>query len=1108
VDDDCDGFLDEAPGVGQPCFGGVGACAREGRLVCGPEGGVVCDAIPGGPSEERCNAIDDDCDSEVDEENPGGGTACESDLLGVCNAGIMMCDLGAFICQPEVDPEVETCNNFDDDCDGVIDEAEGTGTPCAVGIGACRRTGRRLCGPAGDLICSAEAGAPAVERCNGLDEDCDGLADEGNPGGGIACDTGEFGICAAGVVNCRNAQPICERAAEPGAESCNGLDDDCDQVVDEAEGVGDECTAGVGACLRDGRRICGPNGNVICSALAGVPFEERCNDVDDDCDGETDEGFELGADCTVGVGACQGPGTTVCAENGLDLACDGLAGQPAAETCNATDDDCDGLIDEENPDGGGECDTDLDGTCASGVLNCTDGELLCSQSVFPRREVCDETDDDCDGRVDELYGTGEVCDAGTGACLREGLIVCGEDQASVECSAVPGRAIEERCNETDDDCDGDTDEGFDVDQVCFEGLGICRAPGVYACAADGSAACNAEVGDAAEEQCNLIDDDCDGGLDEGNPGGGAECNTLQPGVCGPGVQTCEFGEVVCVSIVDASEEICNGIDDDCDGSIDESDPGLGTACVTGNLGECSSGLTRCENAELVCEQQTQVADETCDELDNDCDGESDEDFPGLLGPCDDEDADLCARGELRCDAISGGTVCVGDLASEEVCNFIDDDCDGVIDNGIDVLTDISNCGGCGVICPNPGPECVDGACYRTYWVDTQGDDVAGTGEQNNPWRTLTHAVREVPPMDSVAGVPRARIYARPGRYSADPALGDAAENFPLRLRDTIQLVGFGRPEEIIIDGGTLENPRARPGGGELVAVVDMPDENNLLANVTLRNGGQNPRFSTLFVSASQELILRDLRTNLKLEDVIIEGAIANNAYPVLIAHDARVRLKRVLVQDSTGRGARSLILSTASEMQIDNSWFVNNNVGLVSAYGMIRASAGELTVRNSVFVNNIGNSIQFDDSASGRVVNCSFVDNEGGGPTIVTDADAELVNNVFAFNTAWAMIISRNAAGSLVRNNLFWNNAGVYSDLVNVRIGTTDALNNRNNARDNFTGDPMFVDRAGMDFHLGPGSACVDRANGAYAPDVDYDYVARPRGATPDIGAFESRVDP
>lgn len=75
---------------------------------------------------------------------------------------------------------------------------------------------------------------------------------------------------------------------------------------------------------------------------------ESCNDVDDDCDGATDEDFSAkGASCSTGLGACVASGQLVCAADELGLICDGTPGTPTDETCNGIDDDCDGAIDEE-----------------------------------------------------------------------------------------------------------------------------------------------------------------------------------------------------------------------------------------------------------------------------------------------------------------------------------------------------------------------------------------------------------------------------------------------------------------------------------------------------------------------------------------------------------------------------------------------------------------------------------------------------------------------------------------------------------------------------------------------------------------------------------------
>ena len=354
----------------------------------------------------------------------------------------------------------------------------------------------------------------------------------------------------------------------------------------------------------------------LASAVDNARPREICNRVDDDCDGRLDEGFgRLGEVCRVGQGACDGVGRIVCAPNGEGVVCDARAGDPRPEACNGLDDDCDGQVDERV-------------TNRCGVCGAEPGEQ------------CNGADDDCDGAVDE------------GA-----LNACGG------CGAVPI----ERCDGLDDDCDGRADEGA---------LNACGACGA-----------------APVEVCNCEDDDCDQRIDEG----GLDCPRCD---CTPAAEQCNGRDDDCDYAVDegtvnacgrcgaAPVELCNGLDDDCDGRLDESFPEAGQACGT-DAGACSPGTALCRGGEVVCQGETAPSSEVCDTVDNDCDGAVDEGAHNACGYC----------GPTRV----------------EVCDNIDDDCDGAVDEGEPCAPDaVCVNGECAAPCAVGecfgGRVCVDGAC--------------------------------------------------------------------------------------------------------------------------------------------------------------------------------------------------------------------------------------------------------------------------------------------------------------------------------------------------------------------------------------------------------------
>jgi hypothetical protein len=221
-------------------------------------------------------------------------TPCDTGEAGICAEGLYKCSGQGLRCQRQHDPIAEVCGNGqDDDCDGVPDGQDptcrcpdGDGDTFARCFSGCWLGSGAHCGDCDDS--RGDINPDRAEVCNGRNDDCDGSVDEGNPGGGAPCRTGEPGICDAGTLVCAAGGLHCASNLAPRPEDCdNGLDDDCNGQADAQDAV---CRTDCGAALdADSDHVADCADNCPAAANSGQ------QDFDEDGFGDV---------CEAGVGLC------------------------------------------------------------------------------------------------------------------------------------------------------------------------------------------------------------------------------------------------------------------------------------------------------------------------------------------------------------------------------------------------------------------------------------------------------------------------------------------------------------------------------------------------------------------------------------------------------------------------------------------------------------------------------------------------------------------------------------------------------------------------------------------------------------------------------------
>ena len=740
---------------------------------------IVSGCGDGGDSKPDARSVDAstvDAPTCKDDSDCANGLFCDGDETCDDNG---RCVMGQpIVCDDGIGCTTDVCSDERRECVFAPRDADGDGRPdinCVDGNGV----------PFGD-DCDDNDGnrfPTNVEVCDseGHDEDCDpdtfGIVDDDNDGFPSArCCNGD--VCGSDCDDVRaNVNPSV-------SEVCDSVDNNCDGVVDEGllvDGFVDNDADGFGdgsqpVSLCPGATRFSLNGDDCDDDnVARNPGQvEICDEADNDCDIGVDEGAQavdwfpdidgdgFGDANAIAVSSCE----PVPDHSMIGTDCDdNKAGvnPAAAEQCDGIDNDCNGLADFrigvndfEDDDG----DLLVDISCAPLGVDCDDHDPKAGPGTL---ELCDARDNDCDDKVDEgaveTLWYRDLDGDGFGSLSSGSVVSC---MPPPQFSAQGGDcddgmdtrnpAASEACNAVDDDCDTAVDEAPASATSCpnpAQGTSICQAGAcVLECLA-GFASCDGDIGNGCER--NLLTDSahcgaCDRGCTEANMTGMCQAGDC---VCAPGFSDCDGDPSNgCETETDRNPNHCGGCNNFC-----VFDNGI-AACQNGScqLSICLPGFGDCDS-NPGCETDV-TTDTACGFCGNDCTAIPNTNATcvfdrceinsciGQFQDCDDQESNgcesnpnndpmNCGQCHLRCDQVNHTGTCSLGVCE---CQAGTENCDGDPFNGCEVLLsgDSRNCGTCGNDCTmqaqNGFGDCVNNGCVVNCDLDwgncgNDGDDM-------------------------------------------------------------------------------------------------------------------------------------------------------------------------------------------------------------------------------------------------------------------------------------------------------------------------------------------------------------------------------------------------